>query len=85
MARKVDQAGRVVIPKTIREKLGLQEGMEIEFKIREGELVLSPVDLSSPMVQEGNLLLHDGRATGNLERAVQKHRKERISEVSGGT
>lgn len=83
MARKVDQAGRVVIPKLLREKLGLQEGVKIEFEIRDGDLVLSPVDLSSPMIRDEDLLLHNGRPAGDLKEVVKGHRKERISEVSG--
>lgn len=41
IVRKVDELGRIVIPKEIRDKFGLREGTEIEINAsKNGEIVL---------------------------------------------
>lgn len=39
--RKIDELGRVVIPKTLRTQLGLKEGDTLEFHVRGSEIVLT--------------------------------------------
>ena len=39
MKTTIDRAGRVVVPKPIREELGLRAGQEIEIRIREGTII----------------------------------------------
>lgn len=41
VVRKMDELGRIVIPKEIRDKYGLEEGTEIEINAsKNGEIVL---------------------------------------------
>jgi AbrB family looped-hinge helix DNA binding protein len=42
MKTTIDSAGRVVIPKPLREELGLRGGEEIEVTIRDGRIELEP-------------------------------------------
>lgn len=42
MKTTIDSAGRVVIPKPLREELGLHGGEEIEVTIRDGRIELEP-------------------------------------------
>ena len=41
---KVDRYGRVLIPRDIRMKIGLERGEPVEFRIRGRELVMRRVD-----------------------------------------
>lgn len=63
MVRKIDELGRVVIPKEIRDVLKLSVGMQLEIYINEkSELVLkkfSPVTPLEEMAQEFCNVLHD--------------------------
>ena len=43
MRLAVDKAGRIVIPKAIRDRLHLVPGAELEAEIEEGRLVATPV------------------------------------------
>ncbi len=43
MKTTIDNAGRVVIPKTLREQLGLFPGTEIEIEVRNGHIEIAPV------------------------------------------
>ena len=42
MKATIDKAGRVVIPKAIRDRAGLQPGMELEIAVRDGRVELEP-------------------------------------------
>jgi AbrB family looped-hinge helix DNA binding protein len=42
---KVHRKGIIAIPKEIRERAGIKEGMLLLIEAREGELVLRPLDL----------------------------------------
>lgn len=43
MRTTIDRAGRVVVPKALRDRLGLVAGADVELTERGGELVLTPV------------------------------------------
>lgn len=45
---KVTRRGQVTIPKYIRERTGIDEGMEIEFKEEKGRIVISKTPGKNP-------------------------------------
>lgn len=53
----MDAAGRVVIPKSLREAIGLGDGGEIEIQLVDGALLVAP-----PTVRK-RIEERDGRAT----------------------
>ena len=54
MKATIDKAGRVVIPKAILDRAGLQPGMELEIAVRDGRVELEP-----PPAQ-GRIVYKDG-------------------------
>ena len=84
MKTTLDRFGRVVVPKDIRDRLGLRPGTEIEIDEKGNEIVLKPVEHEpSLMVKEG-ILVYCGTATGDLKGAVKALREERLSKVASG-
>jgi AbrB family looped-hinge helix DNA binding protein len=84
MKTTLDRFGRVVVPKDIRDRLGLRPGVEIEIDEKENEVILKLVDHEpSLMVKEG-LLVYSGKATVDLRGAVRAHRDERLHKVASG-
>jgi AbrB family looped-hinge helix DNA binding protein len=68
----LDRFGRIVVPKEIRDRLGLGPGAEIEIDEKENEVVLKPVEHEpSLMVKEG-VLVYSGKATGDLKGTVRR-------------
>lgn len=53
MRTTIDPAGRVVIPKSIRDRLGLRGGQEIEVTERDGRVEIEPAPTPVRLVDEG--------------------------------
>lgn len=84
MRTTLDRFGRVVVPKDIRDRLGLRPGAEIEIDEKGNEVVLKPVEHEpSLMVKEG-ILVYSGTATADLRGAVRAHREERLKRIKSG-
>jgi AbrB family looped-hinge helix DNA binding protein len=47
MKTTIDGAGRIMVPKALRDALGLVAGTRIRIEERDGRLVLSPADSGS--------------------------------------
>jgi AbrB family looped-hinge helix DNA binding protein len=57
MRSTIDTAGRIVVPKAIREKLGLVGGRAIEISERDGRLEIAPVPVEMKLVRRGRGLV----------------------------
>jgi AbrB family looped-hinge helix DNA binding protein len=57
MKSTIDAAGRVVIPKDVRERLGLVGGTEIEIVERDGHVEIEPAATAMSLVRRGRVLV----------------------------
>ncbi len=58
MKTTIDAAGRIVIPKAVREAAGLHAGAEVEVSFREGHIEIEPAGRSMRLVErEGGALI----------------------------
>ncbi len=53
MLATIDRAGRVVVPKPLRESLGLEEGAAVEVSELDGRIIMEPKPVSMRLVKEG--------------------------------
>ncbi|WP_322749754.1 MULTISPECIES: AbrB/MazE/SpoVT family DNA-binding domain-containing protein [unclassified Frankia] len=68
MITTIDVAGRLVVPKALRERMGLKPGTQIEVEERNGELTLRPVGPRAVAVErDGRTVLTTGTPTPLLE------------------
>ena len=51
----MDSAGRLVLPKTVREEAGILPGMNLRITAREGRIEIEPVPRQVQIVQKGPL------------------------------
>jgi AbrB family looped-hinge helix DNA binding protein len=80
---RIDKAGRIVVPKPFRERLGFKPGTELAIvELPEGVL-LKRVEQRPSMVKVDGLWVHQGRAEpgANWERILDDVRDERIESV----
>lgn len=77
MQVSVDKFGRVLIPKVIRDHMGLYPGslLNVEETGRDA-LVFKTVHESSALEQEGSVLVFTGKALGNIESALESMRED---------
>ncbi len=80
----IDRFGRVVIPKPIRDDLGLRGGDLLRCRRHEGGLMISVVEASLPLVEDGKLLVYRGEALDDLSSEVERLREERSRHLSEG-
>lgn len=57
MKSAIDSAGRVVIPKELREPLGLAGGGPVEIREREGRIEIEPVETPMALVRRAGGLV----------------------------
>jgi AbrB family looped-hinge helix DNA binding protein len=57
MKTTIDAAGRVIIPKAIRDSLGLVDGTPLEVTMRDGAVILEPPPAAVKLVRRGKNLV----------------------------
>ena len=57
MKTTIDSAGRLVVPKEIRQEAGLRPGMPIDIRVREGRIEIEPAPLKVKLEKRGRLLV----------------------------
>lgn len=88
---KIDDYGRIVIPKAIRERLGLDAGRVLEINVDpEGEdggvMMLRPKGRAPTLRREEELLVHTGELTDKdvgVAEQIRSSRRERARKHAG--
>ena len=66
----IDRAGRIVVPKSLRERFNLLAGTELEIKASGESLQLRKVGTEPSLVREKGILVHHGGACASLDVAA---------------
>lgn len=82
MQLSIDKFGRVVLPKAIRDELGLVPGAALEVRRTETGIELEPVRDKPALVDKEGVLVHTGTAVGDLESALRSFREGRLTKFS---
>jgi len=73
----IDAAGRVVVPKAIRDRAGLRPGMELHIRYRDGRVEIEPAPRSVEIVERGGLRVAEPRdAAEPLTQALVSRTRE---------
>ena len=83
MELRIDKAGRIVVPKPLRERLGFRPGTDLVAIEQPGGVLLKRVEQRPSMVKVDGLWVHQGRAEpgANWERMLEDVREERIESL----
>jgi AbrB family looped-hinge helix DNA binding protein len=83
MKLRIDKAGRIVVPKPIRERLGFKPDTELEAVEQPEGVLLKRVEQRPSMVKVDGLWVHQGSAKpgANWDRILEGVREERIESV----
>ena len=85
MTLRIDKAGRIVVPKPVRERLGLQPGSDLEMVETNEGLFLKPEGRRPSMVKKKGLWVHTGKLPPGFDivQALRDDREERIRKLAG--
>jgi AbrB family looped-hinge helix DNA binding protein len=80
MRLKIDAAGRIVVPKPLRERLGLRPDTELEAVEQSGGVLLRRVEPGPSLIKVDGLWVHQGAPQNgaNWDRVLREVREERI-------
>ena len=70
MRSTIDRAGRIVVPKPIREAANLRPGTEVEFRVQGGHVEIKPVPLTVSLQRRGSLVVAVPEADQPVMRAA---------------
>jgi AbrB family looped-hinge helix DNA binding protein len=79
MELRIDKAGRIVVPKPLRERLGFKPDTELEAIEQPEGVLLKRIEVKPSMIKVDGLWLHQGVAEpgANWDRVVEDAREER--------
>jgi AbrB family looped-hinge helix DNA binding protein len=85
MTLKIDRAGRVILPKPLRDRLGLREGSELELEETPEGVLLKPAERRPSMVRKQGIWVHTGKLPPafDIVQAIREDREERLRKLAG--
>ena len=85
MTLRIDKAGRIVLPKPVRERLGLRAGMKLEMNESSEGLVLRPANQKPAMLRVNGFWVHQGVAPKGFDwnRLIEEDREEHHRKILG--
>lgn len=85
MRIKIDRAGRVVLPKTVRDRFRLKAGSGLEVEESPDGILLKPAEQVPSMVLRDGVWVHLGALPEGFgwDKLVENDREERIKDIWG--
>ena len=83
MTLRIDHAGRIVIPKGVRERFGLRPGTDVELCESPQGLILRSMPQRPSLVRDKGVWVHQGVPRGpiDLTQAIEQIREDRTRSI----
>jgi len=79
---KIDNFGRIVIPKKIRDEFGISKSSEIEINTTDNDEIIIKPGTSKPFVKDKDgVLVVCSEPVGSMEGIIDRDREERIRKI----
>jgi AbrB family looped-hinge helix DNA binding protein len=81
----LDKYGRIVVPKSVRDQLGIQAGTDLAVEVKEGRLVLSPVPERASLEERDGLLVStvEVSSDADVQSIIDDVRSDRAHTIAG--
>ncbi len=85
MTLRIDKAGRVVLPKPVRDRLGLRVDSDLEMVETVDGIVLKRIEDRPSMIKVDGLWVHIGKTPPNfdIDQAIRDDHEDRIRKMAG--
>lgn len=84
METTLDRFGRVIIPKNVRDDMGLEAGAVLQIEKQGEKIVLQPLQGEPQLVEKNGILVFTGAAVGDVSSALHEHRRGRLKKIGRG-
>ncbi len=82
MQTRLDKFGRVVIPKSIRQNLGLRPGEIMQLEEEGEKIILKPESNVESLKLKDGILVFSGKIEGDITNTIKEERIKRIRHLS---
>lgn len=83
MITTLDKYGRILIPKRMRELLGITPQTQLVITEEGNKLIIEPVPEENPYEEKDNMLVFVGELESAYERLIEQDREERDNKILG--
>ena len=85
MKLKIDNAGRIILPKPVRDRLGLRAGSDLDLVESNEGILLTPTRQQPSVVRRNGLLVHSGKLPKGYiwDRLIEEDREDRLRKLTG--
>ncbi|MCO6478396.1 MAG: AbrB/MazE/SpoVT family DNA-binding domain-containing protein [Phaeodactylibacter sp.] len=83
MTTTLDKYGRILIPKRMRELLGITPQTQLVITEEGNKLIIEPVPEENPYEEKDNMLVFVGELESAYERLIEQDREERDNKILG--
>lgn len=85
---QIDKAGRLVLPKPVREQFNLVPGDKLRLSVEGNSIKLEPTDPAGKLVHKGSVLVFTGEfavpiTTAKVEELIQQEREGQFDAAAG--
>jgi len=81
MFATLDKFGRVLIPKKVREHLGITPDSSLNIIDEGNRIIIEPISESEPLIEKNGLLIFTGKIQDNLDTVVDRNRSGRMQKL----
>lgn len=81
MVTTLDKFGRVIIPKKLREHLGIRLGTTLNISEDGTRIIIEPVQEKEPVIEKNGILVFTGKLDRKAGDIIQEDRKLRMKKL----
>ena len=85
MRLRVDKFGRMIIPKPMRRRMGIEPGTDVEVREDGKELRVIAVQDEPAVIRKNGLLMCTAKPLVDLDDAIRQDREKRERHIWGGS
>lgn len=81
MQTAIDKFGRVLIPKSIRDHLGVKPGEVVQVIEQDNHILIKLIKQKTALKMKDGIMVYDAEPTGDVESTIEKQRNERMDDL----
>ncbi len=81
MITTLDKYGRIVIPKKLRDHLGITRNTKLNLKEEGGRIVIEPIHSEDVLVNKEGILVYTGNISSEINDLTKANRNNRIRKL----